>query len=136
MFQYEKSRERRKVKTSSPSQLNGYQHGSLLYSSPPPFPVSFYMLRVVVNGTNHEDRLLHVGFCLPKICSTDDIKLLIEETSKPTRKASIAIEKVRSSDHDFYIFEDTTFRILWYNPTPLKLAPINMLVFCVLLVVE
>lgn len=73
------------------------------------------MLRVVIlNGTlSADERLLHVGFCLPKICNSDDVKLVIEETSKTRRKSSIFVEKVRTSDHDFHLFTDTTFMILW-----------------------
>lgn len=97
--------------------MNGYVHGSSSYSSLPPFPVSFYMLRLkLLNGTIvTEERLLHIGFCLPAICTNDDIRLLIEETSKPTRKSAIMIETVRSPNHDFHLFTDMTFVILWYN---------------------
>lgn len=97
--------------------MNGYYHGSVTYSSLPPFPVSFYMLRIILlNNTIvvNDERLLHVGFCLPKICTNDDIKLLIEEASKSTRKSTITVESVRNSHHDFHLFTDMTFMILWY----------------------
>lgn len=38
-------------KPSSPSQSVGYSTGPLKYSSLPPFPVSFFMLRVDVNSS-------------------------------------------------------------------------------------
>ncbi|EFA05306.2 nose resistant to fluoxetine protein 6 [Tribolium castaneum] len=98
---------------SSPSQSVGYVTGPLKFSSLPPFPISFFMLRIDVNSSfTTEERILHIGLCMPYVCTDSDIKVIMEETSKASTKVTVKVEAVRSHHNRFNIWQDRTFIIL------------------------
>nr|CAI5850604.1 unnamed protein product [Callosobruchus analis] len=54
----------------------------------------------------------HLGLCLPHICTEDDVKKIVEETSKPSKKITVRVEAVRSSHNKYNIWVDKTFLVL------------------------
>lgn len=101
------------TKLNNPSAGSGYTPGKLLYTSIPPFSVSFFMLRVNLNSSfTSEERILHVGLCMPETCNDDDVKFILEETSKLSKTITLKVEAVRSPLHHYSLWNDTTFKIL------------------------
>jgi hypothetical protein len=115
---------------SSPSQSVGYTPGHFKYASLPPFPVSFFMVRIDVNSSfttevspkyfqtkmnevMFQERILHIGLCMPYVCTDSDIKTIMEETSKASTKVTVKVEAVRSHHNKFNVWQDGTFKILW-----------------------
>lgn len=97
----------------SPSQSKGYTAGKLLYTSIPPFPIAFYMLRVGINSSfTTEERTLHVGLCLPRVCTDADVQNILEETVKSSPTLRVQVEAVRSQKQDFDLWQDMTFVVL------------------------
>ncbi|XP_068911738.1 nose resistant to fluoxetine protein 6 [Tenebrio molitor] len=100
-------------RASSPSQSVGYTPGHFKYASLPPFPVSFFMVRIDVNSSfTTEERILHIGLCMPYVCTDSDIKTIMEETSKASTKVTVKVEAVRSHHNKFNVWQDGTFKIL------------------------
>ncbi|RZB38996.1 nose resistant to fluoxetine protein 6-like [Asbolus verrucosus] len=100
-------------KASSPSQAIGYKMGPFKFTSLPPFPVSFFMMRIDVNSSfTVEERILHIGLCMPYVCTNADIKTIMEETSKASTKVTVKVEAVRSHHNRFNIWQDRTFLVL------------------------
>ncbi|CAG9822655.1 unnamed protein product [Phaedon cochleariae] len=98
------------VKPSSPSNPAGYKAGPLVYTHGPPFPVSFFMLRLHLNSSfTTEERVMHMGLCLPHACTDQDVKKIMEETSASSRKVTVKVEAVRSEHNRYNIWTDTTF---------------------------
>ncbi|XP_019869984.2 nose resistant to fluoxetine protein 6 isoform X2 [Aethina tumida] len=111
------SRDRRdaepKTKTFSPSQAVGYKPGPITYSSVPPFPVTLFRLRLHLNSSfTTEERILHLGLCMPYMCTDDDIGKLVERVSATSKKINVDVEAVRSQHNRYDIGRDTTFQIL------------------------
>ncbi|VEN43512.1 unnamed protein product, partial [Callosobruchus maculatus] len=98
---------------SSPSAPVGYKDEPIVYTNGPTFPVSFFMLRLHLNSSfTTEEKILHLGLCLPHICTEDDVKKIVEETSKPSKKITVRVEAVRSSHNKYNIWADKTFLVL------------------------
>ncbi|RZC32187.1 Acyl transf 3 domain containing protein, partial [Asbolus verrucosus] len=91
----------------------GYNMGLSGYTTSPPFPVSFFMIRMHINSSfTTEKRILHIGLCMPQICTNADIKTIMEETSEASTKIAVKVETVRSHHNRFNIWQDRTFLIL------------------------
>lgn len=105
---------RNERKSVSPAQSLGYKSGPMSYTSIPPFPISFFMLRVHLNTSfTTDDRILHIGLCMPRICTDNDVKNIVESTSKSSTSVRVNVEAVRSHHNYFFIWYDRTFLILW-----------------------
>nr|XP_023016448.1 nose resistant to fluoxetine protein 6-like [Leptinotarsa decemlineata] len=84
--------------------------GPMTHSSGPPFPISFFMLRLLVNSSfTSEEKVLHVGLCLPHACTDDDVQKIMEETSSSAKRLTVKVEAVRSEHNKFNIWTDKTF---------------------------
>ncbi|XP_074030482.1 nose resistant to fluoxetine protein 6 [Leptinotarsa decemlineata] len=84
--------------------------GPMTHSSGPPFPISFFMLRLLVNSSfTSEEKVLHVGLCLPHACTDDDVQKMMEETSSSAKRLTVKVEAVRSEHNKFNIWTDKTF---------------------------
>ncbi|KAJ8919034.1 hypothetical protein NQ315_016940 [Exocentrus adspersus] len=100
------------LKPHSPSAPLGYNSGPVVYTTAP-FPLGFFMLRLHLNSSfTTEERILHVGLCLPYKCSDEDVKKMMEETSKSSTKITVQVEAVKSEHNRFNIWGDRTFIIL------------------------
>ncbi|CAG9765410.1 unnamed protein product [Ceutorhynchus assimilis] len=97
----------------SPSQAVGYQKGPLVHTSLPPFSVSFFMLRIDVNSSfTTEERVLSIGLCLPYVCTDEDVKTILEETSGASDKVAVEVITVKSHHNRYKIWQDRTFLAL------------------------
>ncbi|KAJ8973375.1 hypothetical protein NQ317_007188 [Molorchus minor] len=101
------------LKQTSLSAPAGYNSQPMVYSAGPPFPISFFMLRLYINSSFiTEERLLHMGLCLPYICTDNDVKMILEETSKSSKQITVHVEAVKSEHNKYIIWGDRTFIIL------------------------
>ncbi|CAH1967120.1 unnamed protein product [Acanthoscelides obtectus] len=101
------------LKPVSPSAPIGYKNEPIVYTNGPAFPVSFFMLRLHLNSSfTTEEKILHLGLCLPHVCAEDDVKKIVEETSKPSKKITVKVEAVRSAHNKYNIWGDKTFLVL------------------------
>ncbi|KAF5270287.1 hypothetical protein FQA39_LY08398 [Lamprigera yunnana] len=90
-----------------------YKNVQLVHTGKSPFPVGYFMFRLNINSSfTTEDRTVHVGLCLPKICSDHDAFKIMEETSKGATRVLVTVEAVRSHHRRFNIWTDGTFQVL------------------------
>ncbi|XKL67399.1 hypothetical protein PGB90_002890 [Kerria lacca] len=85
----------------------------------PPFPVHFYVSKFTLqleNKGHSYNRLLSIGLCLPKECSTTDIKMILEEDAKlfksinPSRLVNVL--SVRAVPSEYSIFADKKLHLV------------------------
>ncbi|CAH0722126.1 unnamed protein product, partial [Brenthis ino] len=109
----------------APSKHNNRTSGSQIFSEwrqdvsvsglGPPFDTAFYNVRMSVS-TNLSDivktrRTLHLGLCLPRSCSREQVGNLVNAVHAPLLTHKVVT--VRSPDHGgYYYIEDPTFQIL------------------------
>ncbi|KAJ8944684.1 hypothetical protein NQ318_015892 [Aromia moschata] len=111
------------LKPTSPTSPLGYQSGPMIYSTGPPFPISFFMLRLHINSSfTTEEKLIHMGLCLPYACADKDVQNIVEETSKSSTKITVNVEAVRSEHNKFNMWGRQNF------PYPMVSAVTSMVV--------
>ncbi|CAK1547990.1 unnamed protein product [Leptosia nina] len=81
----------------------------------PPFDTAFYNVRMSVTTDLPEiiktRRTIHLGLCLPRACSRQQVAALVNEVHAPLLKQSVVA--VRSPEHGGYTYlGDPTFQIL------------------------
>ncbi|XP_076252110.1 nose resistant to fluoxetine protein 6 [Rhynchophorus ferrugineus] len=102
-----------KLQPSSPSEALGYKQGPVVYTSAPPFSVAFYTMRLHINNSFlAEEKIMHLGLCLPFACTNDDVKTILEHTSSASTDISVDVLKVRSRHNRYSMGQDPTFIIL------------------------
>ncbi|XP_044756776.1 nose resistant to fluoxetine protein 6 isoform X2 [Coccinella septempunctata] len=96
----------------SPSQGVEYESTSI-WTSSSPFPVDFFMLRLHLR-TNFttDNKIIHVGLCMPASCSDKDVDRIVRETSKGHFYVNVDVEAVRSHHDQFVLWMDKTFILL------------------------
>ncbi|KAG5893051.1 hypothetical protein JTB14_014831 [Gonioctena quinquepunctata] len=83
---------------------------SMVQSSGPPFPISFFMLRLHLNSSiTNEEKVIHLGLCLPHACTDDDVQKMVEETSASERRMNVKVEAVKSEHNKYNVWTDKTF---------------------------
>ncbi|KAK4883484.1 hypothetical protein RN001_006803 [Aquatica leii] len=93
--------------------LYKYKSVLLAHLKTSPFPLGYFMLRVNINSSfTTEQKTVHIGLCLPKICTDDDARKIMEETSKTAPMVTVKVETVRSHHQRFNVWTDSTFQIL------------------------
>ncbi|XP_072392694.1 nose resistant to fluoxetine protein 6 isoform X1 [Diabrotica undecimpunctata] len=98
------------LKPQSPGLTMGYIPGPVMYINGPPFPVSFFKLRLHLNSSfTTEERILHIGLCLPHACSANDAQKIMEETSSSAANITVKVEQVRSEHNRYNFWTDSTF---------------------------
>ncbi|XP_045468559.1 nose resistant to fluoxetine protein 6 isoform X4 [Harmonia axyridis] len=109
------SREAGVLKTpKSPSQGVEYE-STLGSSSSSPFPVGFFMLRLHLR-TNFttDNKIIHVGVCMPFSCTDDDVIGIVRETSRGNFYVDVEVEAIRSNHDKFDLWTDKTFIFLCF----------------------
>ncbi|XP_060525313.1 nose resistant to fluoxetine protein 6 isoform X2 [Cylas formicarius] len=100
-------------KPSSPSQAVGYRTGPMVYNSAPPFPVSFFIMKIHLSSNfTSEEKILDFGLCLPRICTDEDVTKIVEKTSSASKNVEVEVVAIKSHYHNYNIWQDNTFIIL------------------------
>ncbi|KAK5650999.1 hypothetical protein RI129_002028 [Pyrocoelia pectoralis] len=98
---------------SSSMQYEKYQKIIMIPSTMPRFDLGYFILRISINSSfTDEERTVHVGLCIPDICTNEDAQFLFEETSRISKKVSLKVEAIRSKHQRYNMFEDVTFIVL------------------------
>ncbi|KAF5302728.1 hypothetical protein FQR65_LT08470 [Abscondita terminalis] len=101
------------INRSSYTHLQKHKSALLLNSKSSPFPLGYFTLRVNINSSfTTEEKTVHVGLCLPKICNDEDALKIMESTAQTASKVIVRVEAVRSHHQRFDIWTDSTFQIL------------------------
>ncbi|XP_056633905.1 nose resistant to fluoxetine protein 6 [Diorhabda sublineata] len=98
------------LKPHSPGFAMGFKPGPVVYTNGPPFPVSFFKLRLHVNSSfTTEEKILHLGLCLPHACSANDAQKIMEGASASSTKITVKVQLVRSEHNRYNYWTDSTF---------------------------
>ncbi|KAB0802117.1 hypothetical protein PPYR_04303 [Photinus pyralis] len=107
------SDENRLSNVTEPLQYESYKKLLMIHSQQPQFDLGYFVLRVNINNSfTSEERILHIGLCLPDVCTNEDARVLFEETSRISQKVSLKVGAIRSRHQRYNMFEDVTFLLL------------------------